>query len=239
MVGRCGDSAGVADMASVANEGTASPNLVARSWAQGLLWHLPLFFLPAFAVVVFSLVAWASIVHGISVEALTRDMATLARFPPYVSVASSLGAFVMCATATCCLFAYFVAREAAGEPQQHILAVGLFSLYLMVDDFYEFHDRVLPQELGVPQWLVYASIATAAAAIALRWWRRFLAFRPWLLATALFFLSASVALDLFDEPLYHKLGHWQYFWEDGAKFLGICLWATYFIGSSHRAVVRT
>jgi hypothetical protein len=224
---------------SIADERVAAPGVAVRARAQGLLRLAPLFVLPGFAIVVFALIAWANIVHGISIEALTRDMATLARLPPFVSIASSLGAFVMCATAACCLFAFFVARAGrGGEAPWHLLAVGLFSLYLMTDDFYEFHDRVFPDTLGVPQPLIYALIAGAAGAITLRWWRRFLAFRPWLLGAALVFLSTSVALDLFDKPLFERLGEWQFFWEDGAKFLGICLWATYFIALSQQAVLR-
>lgn len=222
-------------MVSIADESVAAPRMPAR--ARHLLRHAPLFVLPGFAFVVFSLIAWANIVHGISIEALTRDMASLARLPPFASIASSLGAFVMCATATCCLFAFFVARGAGGEAPWHILAVGLFSLYLMADDFYEFHDVVFPKNLGVPQQLIYASIAATAAAIMFRWRRRFLAFRPWLLGAALSFLSASVVVDVLDDPLYYMLGEWQFFLEDGAKFFGICLWATYFIALSQHAIL--
>jgi hypothetical protein len=221
-------------MVSIADERVAAP---ARARAGLLLRLLPLFVLPAFAIVVFALIAWANIVHGISIEALTRDMATVARLPPFVSIASSLGAFVMCATAACCLFAFFAARAGrGGEAPWHLLAVGLFSLYIMADDFYEFHDRILPDNFGVPQRLVYVLIATAAVAIMLRWRRQFLAFRPWLLGAALAFLSLSVTLDVFDEPLYSRYGEWQYFFEDGAKFFGICLWATYFIALAQAAV---
>lgn len=224
-------------MASIADEGVAPPKVSVRVLARRLLRHAPLFVLPAFAIVVFLLIAWANIVHAISIEALTRDMATLARLPPFASIASSLGAFVMCATATCCLFAFFVAHRTGGEAPWHILAVSLFSFYLMVDDFYEFHDRVFPDALGVPQQFIYGLIAATAATITLRWRRRFLAFRPWLLGAALSFLSASIALDVFDDPLYDMLGEWQFFWEDGAKFFGICLWATYFIALSQHTIL--
>lgn len=153
-------------------------------------------------------------------------------------IASSLGAFLMCATATCCLFAFSVARENGRQIPWHVMAVGLFSLYLAADDFYEFHDRLLPRNFGIPQELVYALIATTAAAITFRWWRHFLAFRPWLLAAALFLLSISMAFDLFDQMLLRLLHQWQFFWEDSAKFVGISLWATYFIGMAQRALSR-
>ncbi len=210
----------------------------ATSGAASLLRHVPLFILPTLAIAVLSLIAWTSLTYDIPVYMFTRDMAILAKFHPFVAIASSLGAFLMCATATCCLFAFSVARETGRQIPWHVLAVGLFSLYLAADDFYEFHDRLLPRNFGIPQELVYALIATTAAAITFRWWRHFLAFRPWLLAAALFLLSISMAFDLFDQMLLRLLHQWQFFWEDSAKFVGISLWATYFIGMAQRALSR-
>lgn len=146
--------------------------------AASLLRHVPLFILPTLAIAVLSLIAWTSLTYDIPVFMFTWDMAILAQLHPFVAIASSLGAFLMCATATCCLFAFSVARETGRQIPWHVLAVGLFSLYLAADDFYEFHDRLFPRHFGVPQQLVYALIATTAAAITFRWWRHFLAFRP-------------------------------------------------------------
>jgi hypothetical protein len=130
-----------------------------------------------------------------------------------------------------------VLRETGRDIPWHIFAAGLFSLYVTADDFYELHDRVFPY-IGIPQKIVYAAIAASAAAITFRWWRQFLAFRPWLLALALFFLASSMAMDLFDVLLLDMLGQWQFFWEDGAKLLGIALWGTYFIGLALRALAQ-
>jgi len=201
-----------------------------------LLRHVPLFILPVLAIVVMALIARTSLIYDIPVYMFTKDMADLANLHPFAAVASSLGAFLMCATAACCLFAFSVTRETGRQIPWHVLAVGLFSLYLAADDFYEFHDRLFPREFGIPQQLVHASIVIAAAAITLRWWRLFLAYRPWLLASALFFLGFSMAFDLFDEALLKMLSHWQYFWEDSAKLVGISVWATYFMGLAKRTL---
>ncbi len=206
--------------------------------AANMLRHVPLFILPTLAIAVLSLIAWTSLTYDIPVYLFTRDMAVLAKFHPFVAIASSLGAFLMCATAACCFFAFSVARETGREIPWHVLAVGLFSLYLAADDFYEFHDRLLPRNFGIPQQLVYVLIATTAAAITIRWWRHFLAFRPWLLAAALSLLSISMAFDIFDKMLLQILHQWQFFWEDSAKLVGISLWATYFIGLAQRTLSR-
>lgn len=205
-------------------------------WAVRPLRHVPLIILPTLAIAVLSLIAWTSVTYNIPVYIFTRDMAVLAKLPPFVAIASSLGAFLMCATATCCLFAFSVARETGREMPWHIFAAGLFSLYLVADDFYELHDRLLPYYLGIPQQVVHALIAITAAAITFRWWRHFLAFRPSLLAAALSFLGVSMAFDLFDGALLKMLGEWEFFWEDGAKLIGISLWATYFMSLAQRTL---
>jgi hypothetical protein len=204
------------------------------SGAAGLLRYVPSFILPSLAIAVLSVIAWASLTFEIPVYVFTRDMAVLAKLPPFFSITSSLGAFLMCATATCCLFTFSVARETGRQLPWHIFAVGLFSLYLVADDFYELHDRLLPRHFGIPQQLVYVLIAITAAAITFRWWREFLAFRPLLLAAALFFLGLSMGFDVFDLTLLAILQEWQFFWEDSAKLLGISLWATYFLSLSRR-----
>lgn len=222
---------------SLGDVSTLPPKRIKSMLAAGLLRLVPLVILPVLAIAVMSLIAWASLTYGFAVHIFTRDMATLANFPPYIAITSSLGAFLMCATATCCLFAVSVAHETGRGVPWHIFAAGLFSLYLVADDFYEFHDRLLPG-IGFPQRLVHVMIATTAAAITFRWWRQFLAFRPWLLALALAFLGISMAFDLFDDVLGEMLGDWQFFWEDGAKLVGISLWATYFMGLARHALSR-
>lgn len=225
-------------MASLDDSKMRVPGRLAPFGAARWLRTVPLFILPTFAIVVLALIAWTGVTYNIPVSAFTRDMAALAGVHPFVAVASSLGAFFMCATAACCLFAFSVARETSREIPWHLLAVGLLSLYLVADDFYEFHDRQFPTYFGIPQELVYALLATSVAAIAFRWWRPFLAFRPWMLAAALFFLGTSMGIDLFDAELQKIWHQWQFFVEDSAKFVGISLWATYFIGLARHTLAR-
>jgi hypothetical protein len=194
------------------------------------------FALPALAVAVLALIAWASLTFGIPVFMFTRDMAVMANFHPFVAIASSLGAFMMCAAAACCLFATSAARATGQAMPWHVTAAGLFSLYLMVDDFYELHDRMLPGYFGIPQPLIYVFIAGAAVAITWRWWRQYFAYRPWLLAAALGFLGFSMGFDVVEGVFGRVFGVWQFFWEDGAKLVGISLWATYFIGLAQRTL---
>jgi hypothetical protein len=223
-------------MASITDWTTAEPQrrrLSARPFAK----RAPLFVLPALTLAVLALVAWASLTFDIPVQMFTRDMANLVGLHPLVSVVSSLGAFLMCATATACLFSFSVARAQAREPMpRHLLAVGLFSLYLAADDFYEFHERLFPRYAGIPELVVYATIASVALVLMFVFRERFLKFRPWLLLAALACLALSVGCDVIDATLREEMGLWEYFLEDSFKFVGISLWATYFISLAARTL---
>ncbi|WP_351077831.1 hypothetical protein, partial [Shewanella sp. CAL98-MNA-CIBAN-0140] len=51
----------------------------------------------------------------------------------------------------------------------------------------------------------------------------------------LVFLGFSVVIDAILPPeLWRLLGHWEYFIEDGAKWLGIVAWCSYFVNTSHQ-----
>jgi hypothetical protein len=53
-----------------------------------------------------------------------------------------------------------------------------------------------------------------------------------ILLLALGFFAASVATDVILEPwLIMRIGHWEYFLEDGAKLLGIACWCSYLAGT--------
>jgi hypothetical protein len=228
-------------MASIGDWMTLGSERSAMSPAGLLGKHLASFILPLLAIVVLALISWASVTYDIPIPVFTRDMAVLAKLPPYVSVASSLGAFLMCATATVCLFAFAVARaQSVAVPATgpaHLLAAGVFSLYLATDDFYEFHERVFPNFIGIDQRIIYALIASAAALLLFRWRREFLAFRPWLLLSALACLAFSIACDVFDTLLLSLLRRWEFLLEDGAKLVGISLWATYFMAMARNTLV--
>lgn len=51
---------------------------------------------------------------------------------------------------------------------------------------------------------------------------------------ALGFLATSVVIDALLEPWLSRLGHWEYLIEDGAKWLGIACWCSYYVRTSHQ-----
>jgi hypothetical protein len=218
-------------MASVGDLKASPSERSAPFGTASLLRHVPLFILPALAIAVLSLIAWTSLAYDIPVHIFTRDMAVLAALHPFAAIRiKSRYVSHVCDGNVLSIRGFCRARDRPGDTVAHLGRGPVFTLSGGGRLFYEFHDRLFPRYFGIPQQLVHASIATTAAAITFRWWRHFLAFRPSLLAAALFFLSLSLAMDLFDGMLLKILPQWQFFWEDGAKFIGISLWATLFHG---------
>jgi hypothetical protein len=196
------------------------------------------FVLPLFATIILALVAWVSYRHGIPIAAFTKDMAGLAKIHPTISVVSSLGAFVMAVTGGICYFTYTIVKPRGEEFVSELFYGGALTFYITLDDFYQFHDVIFPRHFGINEKLVYLSLALAAVGYLFVHRHRLLAHHPVLLFAALTCFGVSVIADVFDKQLYDLLGQWMLMIEDGSKFLGIALWASYFISLSHIALTQ-
>lgn len=188
--------------------------------------------LPAIAILVLGTVTALSYAQAIPIEFFMKDMAALARVHPFVSVISSLGAFMYVAAAAICLFAFSVATRSQGRKPGHLLYGGLLSLYLAIDDFYMFHEFVLPRYVGIGEKLVYALLAAAILFFLHRYRSIVMSLDPALLLAALACFGVSVVSDLLGDSLKLALGRWEFLLEDGMKFIGISLWAAWFVGAA-------
>lgn len=196
----------------------------------------PILLLPALALAVLAVVTATCYTWSIPVEYFTKDLAALTRVHPLIGVISSLGAFMFVAAAAICLFAWTVAARQSGTRPDFLLHGGLLTLYLAIDDFYMFHEFVLPKYLGLDERLVYAALALAALAFLHVHCSRVMSLNPvWLLA-ALACFAVSVMSDVLDSSLKSIMGNMQFLLEDGSKFIGISLWASWFIAAALAAL---
>ncbi len=192
----------------------------------------PILLLPAIALAVLAVVTALSYVWSIPIEHFTKDLAALTRVHPLISVISSLGAFMYVAATAICLFAWTVAARLPGTRPDFLLQGGLLSLYLAVDDFYMFHEFVLPRYLGLDEKVVYAALALAILAFLHAHRSRIMSLNPVLLMAALACFAVSVMSDVLGESLKSLMGSMQFLLEDGSKFIGISLWAAWFIAAA-------
>jgi hypothetical protein len=56
------------------------------------------------------------------------------------------------------------------------------------------------------------------------------------LLLALVFLSSSVVIDIFQRWMW-RLGQWEFFFEDGGKWLGIACWCSYYVQTANKLLI--
>lgn len=152
-------------------------------------------------------------------DVILPDPAATFRFWPFAGILSHLGVFMMIVTSAICLFASLFTRTHA----RLLRAIGLFSGYLAMDDFFMLHEAFFPRR-GVPETVVLGALAGSALLIFIAFRDHFLnrkAIANW--ASALFLVSSS-GVDVFAQySALHLVA------EDGLKFVGISLWALHWI----------
>jgi len=182
-------------------------------------------YLPALAVL--AAVAAASVYKAVPVEILTQDMAAVVEIHPLTGILSNLGILLWCASAAVSLFTWMVLwRRPMDMPVGFLLASGLLTLQLLLDDLFLFHEELAEGYLGIGQATVMALYVLLAGAYVLSFRRTILRTEYILLASAVACFAVSILFDAVED---HWTNRWQYLIEDGFKFLGICNWCAYHV----------
>lgn len=144
----------------------------------------------------------------------------------YYGMVSNLGIMAWTASAAICLFAAVVLMGRQDNVSRDrclfALVAGLFTGWLTLDDAFLVHEKVFPA-LGLPQVAVLLAYAVLAFLFALFARRIVFQVDLVLFALAIGFLGGSVLIDHFHGGLTNQ----AIILEDGAKFIGICCWATF------------
>lgn len=182
---------------------------------------------PALGVLV--AITLVSVANGVPLSMVVEDPTALARLHPLSGIQSSLGVLLWCAAATLCFFTAAVLWGAAAPSFiLFLLASGLLSSYLLLDDLFQIHEKLASQYFGVRQKHVLAGLAVVVAAY-LVGFRRVIAATPYaLLGVAMILLSASAVIDAVVLKLWPQQGDVGLFLEEGNKWLGIASWCGYF-----------
>jgi hypothetical protein len=143
----------------------------------------------------------------------------------YIGFLSGVVVVLWSVAATACLLAWLGTSRSARSPY---LWSAIFVTALLADDLFRLHESYYP-ELGLSQPVV-ATVYGAAGAAYLWIFRSFIrANDPLLFLLGLALLGTSIASDqLFAAP--------PWLLEDGAKFLGVVTWATFYLRSALRAI---
>lgn len=169
-----------------------------------------------------------------------RDVAALAedgRIGTLAGAVSVLGIMLWAAAAAAALLGGLLLRD-ADRPGQGAALLGFAALSAVgaIDDAFQVHEGLLPR-IGLSQ-VVYPVLYGAAVGLLLIAGRRtWMAAAPLVLAAALLFLGGSIAVDEVYDLVGEGLGAGEVAIEDGLKFIGIALWATFAVWSP-RILVR-
>lgn len=177
------------------------------------------------AVLVLVAVAAARLVLDVPVPSMTRDPLVLAGAHPLTGILSQLGVLCWFAGAAISLFA--AGLPVVGSAALFLRCTGLLSAGLALDDFFQFHDYIVPKMLGLPEKLAHLAIILAVVSWLFCFRGPILATRWPILLAALALLAGSMGFDLVLEPLFRGLGEWSALAEDGPKWLGIVFWLAY------------
>ncbi len=125
----------------------------------------------AAVVVVMGGVALARPVLDIPIGVLMNDPAAIVDAPFYLGAVTLLRTGVLAGAAAVCLVTARVLRRRDPRMGEFLLALGLLSAALVVDDKFQVHEVVLDVRLGVPQLVTFAGYAAIALVGAWRYGR--------------------------------------------------------------------
>lgn len=171
--------------------------------------------------------------EGVDLPDLSRDPAAVAGLPVYVGALAYL-AFIGWAVGFGAATAGVLVARRLALPRRALMLgfAAALSLWLLLDDMFEFHESVGPR-LGVPERITYLSYVVALV-LWLWFFRREIRDSDWLvLVLGLGFLASSAVLD----ELNHGSNSEAYL-EDIFKMLGTWLWGAYFVLTAATDVVR-
>ena len=137
----------------------------------------------------------------------------------YTGLLSNIGAFFWNSAAVICfLGACYAKKFKTKETFQFLRFAGCFSLFLMIDDFFMIHDRVLPRHLNWPEEIMYIGYIFGVIYYLYLYLKMKNLFYAPLLLSAFGFLGLGFIGDILG------LGYVE---EDGSKFIGISLWLAF------------
>ena len=147
----------------------------------------------------------------------------------YYGAVSNLGVMTWVGTAVACLFAAAVLAARTGHTRDvsFLIAAGLFTGFLAMDDLFLVHENVLPA-FGVSEPVTYAAYGMLGLAYLALAWRPISDSHYILFAVACCLLATSVLVD-WQVHSDHRL---RIVLEDGAKLAGIFSWAAFHLAAA-------
>lgn len=185
-------------------------------------------------VILLLLVLIVSNYYDLPLQKFTADPTATLEAHPFTGLISNIGVLFWCASAAICVFSFTIISSKKGNKLSwFLLFSGLFSLILLVDDLFLFHENILPYKLNIQQKLVYIGYALTISGYILFFWKIILEFDYKYFIISILLFGASIGCDLF-----LPIVGWEYFLEDSLKLFGIFSWFLFYTRTSQSIVLR-
>lgn len=179
-------------------------------------------------ILILAIISWQA---KIPLSHLTRDPLVIVEEPFYIGILSNIGILFWCSAVAICLFSFTLLRNynRSRKMNSFILASGLLTLVLLLDDFFMVHEEVAPEYLLIPEKAVYGIYAGLLSYYLIKFRKTILETDFSLLLLALGWFALSV---VFDKGLIPLPASWlqrelDFYLEDTTKLLGIFSWFMY------------
>jgi len=181
-----------------------------------------------------------SIILDINLGLMTRDITAIAKINPLSGILSNFGIILWCSAASVCFFSAMAIRNTKSKDSFWFLFYsGLLSAYLLFDDFFQLHEILAGDHVGIREIYSYMAIGMAVLIYLFIFrrniWRTNFSF----LLLSFIFLASSISIDVFQSMLMPRIGHWEFFIEEAFKWLGIACWCSYYVQTSYYLVAGT
>lgn len=191
------------------------------------------------AVLVLIVVAIVSVLSQIEIPLFTRDVTAIANIHPLSGILSTLGILLWCVAAAVTLFTAFTMRHfGQSKTFKFLLSSSLLSTYLMLDDAFLFHEALVTKYIGIDEKVFLLILGMSVLIYLISFKQTILKTNYRVLILAFVFLTTSVLTDGILDPWFWSLGHWEFFIEDGAKWLGIASWCSYYVHTSYVFIIN-
>ena len=181
----------------------------------------------ALTTAILSLIIFLGIENDVELDHFTQDPASIMNTPFYLGFFSYIGILFWCASATVCLFMYYMSDEISAEQKrkkQFLLFSGLISCLLLFDDLFLLHESVFPVYFHIPKNVVYLIYVNFILAYVLLFRNELLNSEFIILVIAFGLIGAAQFVDLLPMPIPEDS-----FLEDAVKLFGIVTWFTYYM----------
>jgi len=207
---------------------------------MSLTFSKKLFFVYSLAISVLIAMSLVCVIYDLNVSIYTRDVTATVGTPPLTGFLSNLGIYLWCISAFSCFFAAMILHE-IGQKKfvLFLIASGLLTMYLMIDDAFLFHEYYALRIFGVEDKVVFLFLGVFVLVYLKSFIQIILKTKYILLFTACAFLGLSVVIDaILYRWLLDEIGNWIFLIEDGAKWIGIVSWAVYYTNTSYSFIVK-